>query len=72
MTEKHDKCNKRVKNINDKRLYKYLQLNIKDVYPFFKQKLLHKAIDFAKEHVIITRKDVEVTFQAQKSVLYNE
>ena len=33
--------------------------------------LLHEAIQFAKEHVLITRKDIEVTSEAPKSVLYN-
>ena len=33
--------------------------------------LLHEAIQFAKEHVLITRKDIEVTSEAPKPVLYN-
>ena len=33
--------------------------------------MLNEAIQFAKEHVPITRKDVEVIFHARKSVLYN-
>ena len=33
--------------------------------------LLHEAIQFAKEHVAIIRKDVEVISQAQKSVFYS-
>ena len=34
--------------------------------------MLHEAIQVAKEHVPITRKDVEVIFHARKSVLYND
>ena len=49
-------------NINNKRLY---------FYPSIKETLLIEAIQFAKEHVPITRKDVEVIFHARKSVLYN-
>ena len=48
-----------------------MQFDIKDFYPSIKEILLHEAIQFAKEHVPITRKDVEVIFQARKSVLYN-
>ena len=58
-------------NINNKRLYKFLQFDIKDFYPSIKE-TLNEAIQFAKEHVAITRKDVEVIFHAQKSVLYND
>ena len=60
------------KNINNKRLYKFLQFDIKGFYPSIKETLLHEAIQFAKEHVPITRKDVEVIFHARKSVLYND
>ena len=54
------------KNINNKRLYKFLQFDIKDFYPSIKETLLHEAIQFAKEHAPITRKDVEVIFHARK------
>ena len=47
------------KNINNKRLYKFLQSDIKDFYASIKETLLHEAIQFAKEHVPITRKDVK-------------
>ena len=59
-------------NINNKRLYKFLQFDIKDFYPSIKETLLNKAIQFAKEHVAITRNEVEVIFHARKSVLYND
>ena len=53
-------------------MYKFLQFDIKDFYPFIKETLLHEAIQFAKEHVPIARKDVEVIFHARKPVLYND
>ena len=53
-------------------MYKFLQFDIKDFYPSIKETLLHEAIQFAKEHVPITRKDVEVIFHARKSGLYND
>ena len=57
-------------NIDNQRLYKYLQFDIKDFYPSVNE-TLNEAIQFAKERVPITRKDVEAIFSAQKSVLYN-
>ena len=60
------------KNINGKRLYTFLQINIKDFYASIKETLLHEHIKFAKEHTFITRKDVEIICHARQSVLYNE
>ena len=34
--------------------------------------MLHETIKFAKDHELITRKDVEVIFHVWKSVLYND
>ena len=48
-----------------------MQFDIKDFYPSIKETLLHEAIQFAKEHVPIKRKDVKVIFYVRKSVLYN-
>ena len=53
---------KRFENINNKRSYNFLQFNVKDFHPSIKETLLNEAIQFAKEHVPITRKDVEVYF----------
>ena len=41
------------KNINNKRLYKFLQFDIKDFYQSIKETLLNEAIQLAKEHVHI-------------------
>ena len=46
--------------------------DIKDFYPSIKETLLNEAIQFAKEYVPITRKDVEVIFHARKSGLCND
>ena len=43
-----------------------------DFYPSIQESLLHEAMQFAREHVPITRKDVEVIFHVRKSVLYND
>ena len=60
------------KNINNKRLHKFQQFNMNDFYPSIQESLLHEAMQFAREHVPITRKDVEVIFHVRKSVLYND
>ena len=66
------RINKWSKNISNKKLFKFLQFDIKDFYPFIKETLLHEAIQFAKEQMPITRKNIEVGFHAQKSVSYND
>ena len=60
------------KNINNKRLYKFFQFDIKDFYPSIKKTLSHETIQFAKEHVTITRKGLQVIFHARKSVSHND
>ena len=52
-------------------MYKFLQFDIKDFYPSIKETLSNEAMQFAKEHVPITRKDVEVIFHVRTSALYN-
>ena len=59
------------KNINNKRLCKFLQFDITDFYQSIKETLLNEGIQLAKEHVPITKKDIETIFHARKSVLYN-
>ena len=49
-----------------------MQFDIKGFYPAIKEILLHEAIQFAKEHVLITRKDVEVIFLGRKPVLNSD
>ena len=68
---------KSFRNINNKRLYKFLQFNIKAFYPSIKEmklynEVLHEVIQSAKDHVPIKRKDVEVIFHARKSVFYSD
>ena len=59
------------RNIKDKHLYKSLIFNIKDFYPSIKESLFHEALQFAKMHVNITQRDIEVMFHSRKSLLYN-
>ena len=44
---------------------KFFQFDIKDFYLSIKETLLHEVVQFAKEHVRIITKDVEVIFHAQ-------
>ena len=48
------------------------QFYMKDFYLSIKEILLHEVMQFAIGHVLITTKDVEVIFHAQKPVLYND
>ena len=49
-----------------------MQFDIKYLYPSIKKTLLHDVIQFAKEHVSITRKDVEIIFHERKIILNND
>ena len=49
-----------------------MQFDIKDFYLFVTEALLLEAMQFTKDHVLITRKGVEVMFHVGKSVLYND
>ena len=53
------------KSFNNKRLNKYLQLDIKNFCPSIKKTLSHEDTKFAKEHVPITRKDIELIIYAR-------
>ena len=48
------------KNINGTKLYKFLQFYRKSFYQSVKETLEPDTIQFPKEHVSITRKDLEV------------
>ena len=50
-----------------------MQLDIKDfTHLLRKHSLLREAMQFTKEHVLISRKDLQVIFHTRKSVLYND
>ena len=59
------------RNIKDKHLYKFLIFDKKDFYLSVKESLFHEALQFAKMHVNITQRDIEVMFHSRKSLLYN-
>ena len=53
-------------------MYKFLQFDIKEFYPSIKENVLNEATQFPKEHLPVTRNNVELIFYARKSVLYND
>ena len=46
--------------------------DIENFYPFIKESLLIKALEFIKQHMTIKSKDRETIFHARKSLLYKE
>ena len=59
------------RNIKDKHLYKFLIFDIKYFYPSIKESLFHEALQFAKMHINITQRDIEVMSHSRKSLLCN-
>ena len=53
-------------------MYKFLQFDIKEFYQSIKENVLNEATQFPKEHLPVTRNNVELIFYARKSVLYND
>ena len=57
---------------NDKKhLHTFTIFDVKDFYPSKKGALLKNAIQFAAEHTNISKNDFEVTFHAEKSLLFH-
>ena len=59
-------------NIHNKELCAFIQLDIKDFYPSITEKLLKKAISFAKQQVPISQQDIRIIHHCRKSLLFNE
>ena len=59
-----------LKNIPNKHLYKFLMIDMKDIYPSVTEKLLWEAIRFAKLYILIANNDIDAIFHAMKSLLY--
>ena len=57
------------KRIQQKHLYKFFMLDIKDFYPSIKGEVLSKGLRFAQEYIDITSKDTEIIYHARKSLL---
>ena len=57
--------------IEQKREYKFIVFDIKNFYPWIKETLLIKAINFAEKLLNITKEDKIIIKHARKSLLYN-
>ena len=60
------------KVITDKQLHTFTVFDIKDFYPSIKERLLKEALSFAKRHIEINPKDMEVISHARKSLLFSD
>ena len=58
--------------IRDKNSYTFTIFDIKDFYPSISETLLKEALEFAKKHTAVPKKDIDVVMQARKSLLYNQ
>ena len=58
------------KGIRSKKEYTFMVFDIKDFYPSIKESLLKEALEFAKQHTRIKKKDIELIMHARKSLLF--
>ena len=59
-------------SIQEKDAYTFTMFDIKDFYPSISETLLMEALEFAKKHTDIPKKDIDVVLHARKSLLFNE
>jgi hypothetical protein len=57
--------------IDDKDTYTFTMFDIKDFYPSITESLLKEALDFAKRHTKVTKKEIDTIWHARKSLLFN-
>ena len=60
------------KNISDKSACTFSVFDIKDFYPSITESLLKKAVNFARRHIDLSEKDIELIYYARKSLLFSE
>ena len=58
--------------IRNKSSHTFTVFDIKDFYPSITESLLKEAIEFAKQHVNVSAKDLRAILQARKSLLFND
>lgn len=59
------------KEIPDKSSHSFMMFDIKDFYPSISETLLNEALNFAKSHVRIYKKDIDTILHARKSLLFD-
>ena len=58
-------------SLKEKHLMKFVMFDIKDFDPSITQDLLNKALNFASEHIYISKCDIDVINHARKSLLFD-
>ena len=59
------------KAIKNKSSYKFCMFDIKDFYPSIKESLLLDALNFARKHTKIIKKDIDLILHARRSLLFD-
>ena len=57
-------------NIDNKHQCTFIQLKIKDFYPSITEEILEKSLEFAKQYVDITEKNIQSIKHCRKSLLF--
>ena len=60
------------KGIPNKSKYKFIVFDIVNFYPSITEDILQKSINFAKQHVLIPDKDVEIIMHSRRSLLFDK
>ena len=60
------------KSIKEKEKYTFISFDVVNFYPSISEKLLRRAIDFAKEYTNISARDIKIIMHARKSILFNK
>ena len=60
------------KELKDKKTLTFLEFDIVEFYPNITEEILVKALDYAKQYVTISRKDMKIILQTKKALLFSE
>ena len=69
--EKHTISHIMVQRTRELRQYVFIQFDVVDFYPSITEKLLNKALEYAKQYIHISDEDHKIIFQARRSFLFN-
>ena len=59
-----------LKEIKNKKKYKFLRFDIAQFYPSISKKLLTDSINFAKNYIDISKEGKEILFHAKEALLF--
>ena len=60
------------KAIESKHEYKFMVFDIEQFYPSIKESVLLKALEFAKKHTKVLKKDIDTIRHSRRSLLFNQ